>query len=283
MTRFTKLFRSPALSVDRADHPKDQVHIDGTIAQTTRYDVTFVVRGEFRVERSYGSWDFSGGDVLLCYPGVSQAVFHPRSGADDVCLCLRFENEALADILGSLPAIRMTARHPASALHAFNLWRLNEALKGNDRLIIESVALSSARVFLPDRCASFKWDAVDRNLRWYRLRVQRVCDYIAEHSSSQCSLIDLAKIAGISPFHFARVFHYLVGLPVHRYIANCRITEAAKAIRKGEPIADAAYGVGFSSLSYFSRAFRRHFGQSPSEFRKAAGTAQCPHIPAQVL
>ena len=270
MTRYTKLFSSPTVSVDRSDHPKDQVHIDGSVARITHYDVTFVVSGEFRVERSHGTWAFSPGDVLLCYPGVSQAVFHPASGARDVCLCMRFASTGLEDILGSLPSVKAVPRRPASASNAFNLWRLQEALKNDDRLTVESVALSSAQSFLGDEKTAFQWRAVDRNFSWYRLRVKRVCDYIAENCSCDCSLIGLARLAGISPFHFTRVFHYFMGLPVHQYVANCRMTEAAKAIRQGEPVSDAAYGLGFSSLSYFSRAFRRHFGQSPSDFRKAA-------------
>lgn len=276
MTRITNLFRTPAVHIDRSDHPQDLVPLDGAINRLTEYAVTYVVSGEFRVRRNCGSWDFHPGDALLNYPGVQQAVFHPQAGAHDVCLWLSFHRTSLENILGKLPAIECTPRRPASGATAFNLWRLHEGLQSKDRLTIESVALSAARLFLPDYSNDHAWRAVDRSFAWYKLRIRRACDYIGEYFASDCSLFELAGISGMSPFHFSRVFHYLVGVPVHQYVANRRLAEAARLLREGRSVTETAFDVGFSSVSYFSRAFHRHFGQAPRCFRKLCMNDRLP-------
>jgi AraC family transcriptional regulator len=89
-----------------------------------------------------------------------------------------------------------------------------------------------------------------------------------QHYASSHNLTELAELAQMSPFHLNRVFHYMMGLPLHQYAIRLRIAVAARAIREGQSVTEAAYSVGFNSVSFFSRSFRKHFGMSPRQYRE---------------
>ena len=99
--------------------------------------------------------------------------------------------------------------------------------------------------------------------------LRRVRDYIEGHLSENPSLADLAAIAGMSPYHFARTFSRTAGLPPHRYLLNRRL-ERAKALLSGSrrPIVEIALDLGFGSQGHFHRAFRKHVGTTPGSYRR---------------
>jgi AraC-like DNA-binding protein len=74
----------------------------------------------------------------------------------------------------------------------------------------------------------------------------------------------------MSPFHFTRLFHELVGTPPHRFLRDLRLDKALEMLRDGEPVTSTCYAVGFGNLSHFIRSFRRRFGMAPSSVRKNA-------------
>jgi len=84
------------------------------------------------------------------------------------------------------------------------------------------------------------------------------------------SLASLAAGAGMSPFHFARVFRALVGVPPHRFLRNVRLDRALAMLREGASVTTTCYAVGFNNLSHFIRSFRRRFGSPPSHSGKKA-------------
>ena len=86
-------------------------------------------------------------------------------------------------------------------------------------------------------------------------------DYAAEHKLSS-----LARAVGISPFHLARVFRELTGVPPHLYLCCARLQNAARSLREGASVTEACFTSGFQNLSHFSRQFRRHFGVKPSTY-----------------
>ena len=84
------------------------------------------------------------------------------------------------------------------------------------------------------------------------------------------SLDALAARAGWSPFHLHRAFRRLVGETPKQYTQRLRLERAAAAlVTTAEPIAGIAAGAGFASHEVFTRAFRRHFGRTPSAYRAA--------------
>ena len=92
--------------------------------------------------------------------------------------------------------------------------------------------------------------------------------FIAAHQSERLCLGDLARVANMSPTHFSRFFHQATGLTFTEYIARARV-EAAKQmlLNVHTRISEAAFAVGFQSISQFNRGFLRFAGETPSRYR----------------
>lgn len=110
----------------------------------------------------------------------------------------------------------------------------------------------------------------DRSRIEYRSRINRVMDYIDQHLDQPLELKTIADVANFSPFHFHRIFTFLIGETPIDYIQRLRIEKAAGKLREDEPqtITEIAYTCGFGSVSLFSRTFKKHFGMTPSQFSK---------------
>ncbi len=102
-----------------------------------------------------------------------------------------------------------------------------------------------------------------------RAAVRKARAYIATHYSDDLSLSDLARLGGLSPFYFARVFRAEVGLPPHAYLESVRIGAAQGLLARGVPLAAVAQATGFADQSHFTRRFRRTIGVPPGQYARA--------------
>jgi len=92
-------------------------------------------------------------------------------------------------------------------------------------------------------------------------------DYIESHITERITLLMLARTAGYSPWHSARLFKEITGKAPFEYIRALRMTRAAERLRDGENrIVDVALDFVFDSHEGFTRAFSRQFGISPSDY-----------------
>jgi AraC-like DNA-binding protein len=98
------------------------------------------------------------------------------------------------------------------------------------------------------------------------LRIRRALAYIDASFAQPLSLDAIAKVAGMSRFHFGRMFEAQVGKSPYRYLVDLRIERAAALLRTGKvSVTEAALSVGWNDLGRFGRAFRARFGVTPSE------------------
>jgi len=96
-----------------------------------------------------------------------------------------------------------------------------------------------------------------------------VIEYISAHIADDITITDLAGVAGLSIFHFARMFTLAVGVPPRRYIGRMRLERAMAEIARGRSsLAKIAFDARFSSQASFTRAFRRATGMSPGGYRR---------------
>jgi AraC family transcriptional regulator len=95
--------------------------------------------------------------------------------------------------------------------------------------------------------------------------------WLDERSREPVDLEGAARTAGLSPFHFLRVFSSVLGVTPHQYLVRARLRKAARLLADdARSITDIALDVGFGDLSNFVRTFHRAAGVSPRRFRRAA-------------
>ena len=100
-----------------------------------------------------------------------------------------------------------------------------------------------------------------------------VAEFIDTHIAEKISLTRLAKIAGLSRYHFARVFKQTFGVPPHRYHMVRRMERATNLLLQSTlPVTQIALQVGFRETSSFTRAYRSYAGVTPSDRRRYSAT-----------
>jgi AraC family transcriptional regulator len=101
-------------------------------------------------------------------------------------------------------------------------------------------------------------------------RLQRVCEFVAANLERELHLNELAQVACLSQFHFARAFKKATGQTVHQYLTRMRLERAKELLAANESsIADIAFRCSFSSPANFTKAFVRSLGISPGRYRQA--------------
>ena len=110
----------------------------------------------------------------------------------------------------------------------------------------------------------------------YTERVNRAIDYTVTHLGEPVRLADVSRAAGMSPFHFHRVFQALVGDTPADFVKRLRLDRALfmMAHARRPSLTRVALTCGFSSSSDFSRSFRQRFGVAPSKFDMGAWREQ---------
>ncbi|HEY3099804.1 MAG TPA: bifunctional DNA-binding transcriptional regulator/O6-methylguanine-DNA methyltransferase Ada [Methylomirabilota bacterium] len=96
--------------------------------------------------------------------------------------------------------------------------------------------------------------------------VARACRLI-ETAEEMPSLDALADAAGLSRFHFHRVFKTTTGLTPRAYAAAHRARRVRDELSRGERVTDAIYGAGFSSSGRFYETASEVLGMTPTDFR----------------
>ena len=108
-----------------------------------------------------------------------------------------------------------------------------------------------------------------------RGRLRAVVEYLEEHLDACPTLEQLAAVAHLSDYHFARQFKRATGLPPHQYVIMRRV-ERAQQLLQGDgdlSLAEVAAHAGFSDQSQFSHHFKRLVGVTPGQFRTPARIA----------
>ena len=100
-------------------------------------------------------------------------------------------------------------------------------------------------------------------------------EYIEEHLEAGPTLEQMAAVARLSPFHFARQFKSSTGLPPHQYVIARRVERARQFLQAATDfsLAEVAAHAGFSDQSQFSHHFKRLIGVTPRHFRTLARNA----------
>jgi len=107
----------------------------------------------------------------------------------------------------------------------------------------------------------------DEGDRLGRVRLQEVLDHIHQNLAGEITLGTLASTAGLSQFHFARLFKRATGLAPHQYVIRRRVEKAKQLLVSTQSdVADIAVQTGFCDQSHLTTHFKRVYGVTPRVF-----------------
>jgi len=103
-------------------------------------------------------------------------------------------------------------------------------------------------------------------------------EYIEDRLTDDLSLERISEYAGVSDYHFRKIFFYLSGLMLSEYIRNRKLSEANKNLLNGETVTDVAFKYGYQSVDGFTRAFKNWSGFLPSDAIKKGISKSYPKL-----
>ncbi|THD60098.1 AraC family transcriptional regulator [Phenylobacterium sp.] len=104
-----------------------------------------------------------------------------------------------------------------------------------------------------------------------RARVIELVYHLEDTFTLPWSLAELSEMAGLSRYHFIRVFREVTGASPRQYLISARMRAATdRLLTPAEPVTSVALAAGFNDISHFNNEFRKVFGVSPSQWRRAA-------------
>jgi transcriptional regulator GlxA family with amidase domain len=112
------------------------------------------------------------------------------------------------------------------------------------------------------------------------VHLRRARDHADRHYSEPLDLAALAHVAGMSKYHFQRLFTATYGRSPAAHLSQRRVERAQDLLRATNlTVTEVCHAVGFSSLGSFSSRFRELVGESPSEFQRRYAADGAPRIP----
>jgi AraC family transcriptional regulator len=140
-----------------------------------------------------------------------------------------------------------------------------------DRLYLESLVIELAALLLRRHSTASGAAAIPPSSGLTRNQARRVMEYIESRLQREITLRELGSIAGLSPYHFARMFKRAAGATPHQYIVERRVERAKAMLRSTDAsLVDISLSVGFCSQSHFASTFKRIVGATPTEFRECS-------------
>jgi len=231
--------------------------------------ISLVLSGTFVYRGDRGSSLMSSGALVLGNAGHTFECSH-RHGEGDRCLSFQFDAELfehLAHDAGAARAAFDRDRLPPLRALAPLTARAGMAMGRQDSLEEIALELAAAVIRMAGDARRHAPAAATRD----PARIVPVLRQLESRSAEPHTLTELARIAGLSRYHFLRTFKCLTGITPHQWLLRARLRDAAQRLRTGrDPVTEIALDVGFDDLSNFIRSFRAEFGVSPGRYRATA-------------
>jgi AraC-like DNA-binding protein len=243
------------------------------VEQHTSHSIAYVRKGSFGCTKRGRAFELVTGSVMIGHPGDEYVCTHDHHVCGDECLSF-FLSPELVDAIGDSKAGDGRAIWQiGSAPPLPELMVLGElaqaAADGSSDIGLDEIGQVLASRFV--EVTSGKPRKAGPDSARDRRRAVETALWIDAHSHRSIDLEDAADQAGISPFHFLRLFSDTLGVTPHQYLLRSRLRHAARRLADDDsPITDIAYDVGFGDLSNFVRTFHRAAGASPLRFRQAS-------------
>lgn len=257
-------FRLPAERLDRhvrADHPIITLMCSGQAENRLRI-------GLQETHSQYRAFD------MMCYSGgreIQSAQWHSK---DAMVISVELDPARLAavdsaDTRFAEQSLQGTPRFtdPDLAAVVLALWKEVYAGCPQGKLYTDSLCLGLTS-YTHRRFGQMGHDRREAAARLSTAQMRRIDDYIREHLAETIGLADLAREAGLSRYHFSRLFMSTVGVSPYQYVLRKRVARAHDLLTGSRlTMAQIALAAGFSSQSHFAEVCRRVLGKTPRDVR----------------
>jgi len=276
-----------------------QFHQHARLADLTKrhahphHQLLYYQRGSGRLEVEKRIYEVSKGSIFFV-PAGRKHDFKSDSGETAVCLAMDFSvNQSKTIALGGLPmqsevAVLLSLLHTEDA-KPFHLRSHDQGLIDGciDQIVVENekreVGFASMIQSLLLRLIALCLRATQRatgfgdhfrHTSWrYHLIGERVNTIIRAHATRvpELTLREVARLCGTSQNHLNRILKKQTSHTFHQLLLQHRLEHARDLLQQGKVnCTEAAFESGFNDSNYFSRAFRKTYGYSPSELGRTA-------------
>jgi AraC family transcriptional regulator len=233
------------------------------------FSVSAVMEGSFTYRSDVGHELLYPGALLLGNNGSCFECGHAH-GIGDRCISLNVHEEQFSEIAAaatSTSRFRFSAPSLSPSPKALPVVAQMEALScAPSSLRSDELALRITERVISAITGDRKPPAAPtgRETR----RVVEAIRLVESDAARRLELKEMAAAAGMSKYHFLRVFRRLTGMTPHRYLISARLRRAALALASSHrPVIAVALDAGFGDLSTFNKTFRAVFGLTPTQYR----------------
>jgi AraC family transcriptional regulator len=232
------------------------------------WSVSYVQRGSFGYRCQGIEYELVPGSVLAGRAGDEYLCTHDHHHGGDECLAFFLGPEIVEEIDARRRAWQSRGAPPVAELIVLGELAGSVAA-GDSDLGLDEVGLAFASRFVDVAAGAPPRRA--RPAAKDRRRAVESALWIDAHAAEPIDLQGVAGQAGLSPFHFLRIFSAALGVTPHQYLVRRRLCRAAQLLTEEDrQITDIAFETGFGDLSNFVRSFHRAAGVSPRGYRRAA-------------
>jgi AraC family transcriptional regulator len=224
------------------------------------FTLALVKKGSFGYRTEGRRHELVAGALMFGATGREYVCSHEHASGD-VCLSFAFSRALLDDLAGA---------------KIEDVWRVG-ALPPHEQIMVlgardgafDELALELAGRVIELICDRPLTSPHKEPLHVDRRRAVRAAEMIEARYAEKLDLETLAQDAGLSAFHFLRLFSKVLGVSPHQYLLRTRLAAAARILLDDpdRSITDVAYDVGFGDVSSFVRTFHRAAGVSPKNYR----------------
>ncbi len=259
--------------------------------ESTGLAIKFVAEGNERYSINKQAYLVPAGSYLLLN-GEKDATVAIDSKKNVNGICIHISNDTIADVFAShlRPDTPVTDPGLASFLNTDsfleNQYQSNHTLLGSKLLQISKevkrntlsaedintgLFFELAEKLIADQAIVFKQlhavptikAATKRDL--FR-RLMRGREYIDTHFRQPLTIGQIARESAMSEYHFFRLFKSVFGVSPYQYITGKRMQAASLLLKAERHVSDVAMDCGYADIFTFSKAFKKHFGVTPSSF-----------------
>ncbi|MDX1624805.1 MAG: AraC family transcriptional regulator [Gemmatimonadota bacterium] len=266
MADYERIYEADGISIDEW---RCRGRAGGEKAREVNPEHTFAfpLQGAFRKHLGGREGVATPGTVLFFRRGEEYRTTHPIEGGDHG-LALRVDGELLRRILDELgrddpEPTAETAIAPATALRLRELLLASRGSPPPPEL--EEMALGLIGELLERGADAEGQGGGERTVRRHRRAVSRVLELCAARFREPLTLEEIAGETDYSPFYLSRVFKRATGVTIFRHVNRLRLIAALDRAGSIGELSQLALGLGYSSHSHFTAAFRRELGAPPSK------------------